>query len=158
MGTNMATKRTGFYNELSPAQQKEYFSLKRDKSVHMIDNLYYTVFVSHDSKEDIPLGLQNLLNDLEENKAEAIKIREPIEFEQGLYYLLKSYHNYGYCVGNPDLYDVFVCKSLPNDDTPRIMVQIRAFGLWTRGIESVLAESYNKVESLLVQYSCMVDW
>jgi len=158
MGVSIETKRTSFYNELSSSQQKEYFNLKRDKSVHMIDNLYYTVFVSNDSKEDIPLGLQRLLSSLEENKAEAIKIREPIHLEHGLYYYLKSYHNYGYCVGSPDLYDIFVCKSLPNNDTPRIMVQVRAFGLWTRGVESILSESYSKVEALLAQYSCTVDW
>jgi len=158
MGINMSTKRTGFYNELSPDNQKEYFNLKRDKSVAMIDNLYYTVFVTNDSKEDIPLGLQRLIDELETNKTEAIKLREPIRLEHGLYYHLKSYHNYGYCVGNPDLYDIFVCKSLPNDETPRIMVQIRAFGLWTRGTDSILSESYEKVETLLADYSCTVDW
>jgi len=152
------TQRTGFYKELTPQKQKEYLALKRNKTVHMIDNIYYTVFITGDSREYVPPGLQNLLDELETNKQEAIKIREPIEFEQGLYYLLKSYSTYGYCVGNPDLYDIFYCKSLPNDDTPRIMVQIRAFGLWTRGIDSVLGESYSKVDALLAQYSCTADW
>ena len=158
MGFIMETRRTGFFKELSPARQKEYLGFKRDKSVHMIDNIYYTVFVTHDSKENVPPGLQNLLDDLEASKAEAIKIREPIQFEQGLHYLLKSYSNYGYCVGNPDLYDIFFCKNLPNDDTPRIMVQVRAFGLWTCGVDAVLNESYSKVAALLAQYSCTVNW
>jgi|GEM_PF-635929 len=158
MRTTVDIKRTGFYTELPPMMRKQCFRKKQKKTIHMIDNIYYTVFVTGDSKEHVPLGLQKLLDELENKKLEAIAIREPIVFEQGLYYLLKTYSTYGYCVGSPDLYDIFYCKSLPNDDTPRIMVQIRAFGLWTRGIQSVLDESYAKVDALLSQYSCTVDW
>lgn len=158
MGYLLDAERSGFFQELTPEERAEYLSLKARKSVHMIDNIYYTVFVKGDSKEDIPPGLQDLLDDLEENKAEAIKIREPIEYEHGLYYLLKSYKLYSYCVGNPDLYDIFCCKTLPNDDTPRIMVQIRAFGLWTQGKDTMLSESFDKVQALLAQHACTVDW
>jgi hypothetical protein len=158
MGFIIETKRSGFYQELSPEKQKAYLSLKEKRTVHMMDNIYYTVFIAHDSKEDVPIGIQDILWDLEQDKSLAVKIHEPVEFEHGLYYLLKSYKMYSYCVGNPDLYDIYFCKSLPNDNTPRIVVQIRAFGLWTRGSDSVLAESYSKVEALLAEYACTVDW
>ena len=158
MAITHSTKNSGYYKELEAPKREQYLSLARESTIHAIDNIYYTVFVNGDSKDNQPLGLLDLLNELEVNKALAMKIREPIELENGLYYLLKSYHNYSYCVSNPDIYDVFICKGLPNDQTPRIMVQIRAFGLWTRGVDSVLNESYKKVESLLTLYSCTVDW
>ncbi|MCL2223490.1 MAG: hypothetical protein FWB96_00825 [Defluviitaleaceae bacterium] len=158
MGYLIETTRSEFFKELPKDLQKQYFGLKREKTISTIDNIYYTVFVTNDGKEDIPAGLQNLLEGLEESKAEAIKIHEPIEFSQGLYYLLKSYSAYGYCVGEPDYYDIFCCKTLPNDDTPRFVVQIRSFGLWTKNIEAMLEDSFSKVEALLAEYSCTVSW
>lgn len=158
MGITIDTKRSKFYQELSLEMRKQYLGLTRDKTHPMIDNIYYTVFITNDSKEDVPGGIKLLLQELETSKQEAIAYREPIVFEHGLYYLLKSYSSYGYCVGDPDLYDIFCCKALPNDDTPRLMVQVRAFGLWTRGVDEVLAESFSKVEALLAQYACTVNW
>ena len=104
MSVTIDTMRSAFYQELSPEKQQEYFNLKRSKTMHMIDNLYYTVFIKDDDATHPHIGVQFLLDELEEYKDEAIKIRDPLEFGHGLYYLLKSYSSYSYCTGNPDMY------------------------------------------------------
>jgi hypothetical protein len=157
MGYLVETTRSGFFQELPSEKQNKYLSLKRDKTISTIDNIYYTVSITGDDKDDPPAGISLLLEALEDTKAEIIKVREPIEWDYGLYYLLKSYASYGYCVGSPDFYDIFVCKGLPNNDTPRIVVQIRAYGLWTRRIFPILEESYEKVQTFLADYSLTVS-
>lgn len=158
MGFITDTRNTVMFQELTPEKRHEFLFLREKKTISTIDNIYYTVFVSGDDKENPPCGMKYLLEALEETKAEIIKVREPIIWEHGLYYLLKTYATYGYCVGNPDMYDIFVCKSLPNNATPRIVVQIRAFGLWTRSVDSMLEESFGKVLAFLADFTLTVDW
>ena len=157
MSHTISTTRSTFFQELTPDNQETLLSLTRNKTLHMIDNLYYTVFVENDDPTSPPPGLDYMLGDLETVKVEVIQTREPIEFGHNLYYMLKSYASYNYCTGNPDMYDIFYCKTLPNADTPRIVVQIRAFALWTKGIDEILAESYQKVKDLLHMYACNID-
>ena len=78
MGITIETKRSGFCQELSLEVREQYLGLTRDKTHPMIDNIYYTVFITHDSRDVVPVGLSNLLHELETNKQEAIKVREPI--------------------------------------------------------------------------------
>lgn len=158
MAIVIETQRTGFYQELSESLRQNYLCLKRNKTMHMIDNLYYTVFVRGDSKENTPGNMENLLTEFEEHKTTIRKTRQPIEYGHGLYFMLKKYSNYSYCLSQPDLYDIFFLKSLTNDDTPRIIVQLRAFGLWTKSMDSMLAESFDKVESVLAEHDCTIDW
>jgi len=158
MAIIMDTQRTGFFQELPQDLRRSYLGLTRNKSVHMIDNLYYTVFVRGDSKESFPGNMEQLLAELEEHKTTIRKTREPIEYSHGLYCVLKKYSSYSYCLSQPDLYDIFFLKSLTNDDTPRIIVQLRAFGLWTKSMDAMLTESFDKVQVILAEFDCTVDW
>jgi hypothetical protein len=159
-GSNMRylieTTRSGFFKECE--ETRELLSIKQRKTISTIDNIYYSVFVSGDDKESPAMGIEYMVDSLEVKKTEIIKIRDPITMEHGLYYQLKSYASYGYCVGNPDLYDIFICKTLPNNETPRVVVQVRAFGLWTKGIDAILQESFDKVQAFLADFTLSVDW
>jgi hypothetical protein len=44
-----------------------------------------------------------------------------------------------------------------SDKTPRIFVQHRAFGLWTKGIDDVLMDSFDKVQRILGEYGLAVE-
>ena len=158
MGIRMDIKRTGFYSELDDDRRKEYFSAKSHKTISTIDNLYYTVFISGDGKNYNNMAIHSLISDLEINKAETEEIKEPVLYMDGLYCMLKSYKNYVFCLSDPDLYDIFFCRNLPNDETPRIVVQLRAFGLWTKGTEELLESSFAKVKAVLEAHGCAVDW
>ncbi|MCL2387539.1 MAG: hypothetical protein FWC89_08340 [Defluviitaleaceae bacterium] len=150
--------RTGFFQELSKEMQEKYFSVVRDKVLPTIDNLYYSVFIRGDGRDlDIMDSIQPLVEGLDITKQAANINHEPVEFSHGLCVTLKSYKFYAYCLTQTDLYDIFLCYTLPNVETPRIVIQLRALGLWTRGVDNILMESYLKVEELLSAYNLKIE-
>jgi hypothetical protein len=153
MSITHETKRSGFYNELTPEKQKEYLGLKREKFLPTIDNLYFSIFLEGDKKEfESSNGLTDLLTALEAKKQEAIKKHESVDFAHGLSMTLKAYTYYSLCLTEQDLYDIFICKAIPNEKTPRIVVQLRAFGLWTHGVETILNDAYKRIDGVLRDY------
>jgi hypothetical protein len=154
----MEVIRSGFFAELSAEKQAEYLSRKRMKFLPTVDNLYFSVFIVGDKKR---LGyddrLSSLIEHLEHIKSKVAESHEPKDFAHRLTMTLKSYSFYSFCLTEQDLYDVFICKAIPNKDTPRIVIQLRAFGLWTRGVDSILLEAYTKVEKLLADYGCIIE-
>ena len=158
MSITIETQRSGFYQELTNKKREEYLSLRRSKFLPMVDNLYFSVFILNDSKF-ITIGspMSNLLNDLEIKKDEVLKSREPQRFSHGLLMTIKSYSCYRFCLTEPDLYDIFICNSLPNDSTPRIVVQLRALGLWTRKVEDIMVDAYKRAVALLDDYGLVIE-
>jgi len=155
MAIYMNTKRTGFFEEIASDKQNEFFKIKSHKFLPMIDNLYFSLFIQNDDKENDLI--EPLIKKLDEKKAEALNLHEPVEFGHGLMLSIKRYSFYGFCLTEPDLYDIFIIRTLPNDNTPRIMVQLRAFGLWTRGVETIMLEAFERVEKLLAGYKCKIE-
>jgi hypothetical protein len=139
-------------------QANEWFGLSEKKILPAIDNLYYSAFILGDNKEnDVMHNVQMLVDKLLESKEQVNYTHEPVLFSHDLMITLKSYKFYAYCLTQTDLYDVFLCYTLPNIDTPRIVVQLRALGLWTRGVDNILNESYLKVEELLAAYNLRIE-
>jgi len=158
MSIRIEVQRTDFYKELSDELQEKYFSLIRNKVLPTIDNLYYSVFIRGDGDDLITIeNIQPLIDGLDEAKIIANQCREPIDFFHGLMLTFKSYKFYAYCLTQTDLYDIFLCYTLPNVETPRIVVQLRALGLWTRGVDNILMESFLKVEELLAAYNLKIE-
>lgn len=158
MGSIVQTKRSEFYQELTKEKREEYLSLSRSKFLPTVDNLYFSVFILNDSKSITPMGpLSRLLQDLDGKKDEALIKREPVDFGHGLLATIKSYSFYRFCLSEPDLYDIFIASALPNEETPRIVVQLRAMGLWTRGIDDIMVEAYNRVAALLDSYNLDIE-
>jgi len=151
----VATKRTDFYNELSREQQRKYFSCTCDKFLPTIDNIYYSVFIE-DDKRDNPC-LRPLMMKLEAQKSLCMSSYQPQDFGFGLQVDQKAYKMYKYCLSQPDLYDIFILSYLPNDGTPRVLVQLRAYGLWTHGVDKMLADSFNAVAEVFESAWCKID-
>lgn len=146
-------KKTHFYKELTENEAVTYFNLKQKKIWPDIDNLYYSVYVDGDSTEC------EIFNDFLE-KLDGIKqiVREtknPVEYSYSSELLveLRRYEMYTYCLSMPDLYDIFILKRLPNDQTPRFIVQIRAYGLWVHGWEKLINDSFSAVERIIKEHN-----
>jgi len=161
MAVRIEVQRSEYFKELSyknvNLNAEKYFNLTRNKVLPTIDNIYYSIFITGDGIN--PLTIENLmplLEGLELSKQTANFTHEPVEFSHGLFLTLKGYKFYSYCLTQTDLYDIFLCYTLPNVETPRIVVQLRALGLWTRGVDSILLESYLKVEELLSSYGLKI--
>lgn len=152
MGFIINVKRSSFFQELSSEEQKDFFDLKVQKFVPAIDNIYYSCFIQDDSNDNKAFNV--LFSELEKAK-KLVKINfEPVEFFGGMFVDTKSFQIYKYCVSSPDLFDIFIIDYLPNKDTPRILIQLRAYGLWCYGAEEMLKQSYNSVYEMLNNFSC----
>lgn len=146
VGIRMDIKRTDFYCELPNEKRKQFFDVKMSKFLPAVDNIYYGVYLEDDFSDN-PL-LKPFFDRLKELKQSCTETRKPQPFGNGLLVDLLSYSIYKYCITNPDLYDIFLVDYLPNDGTPRIMVQIRAYGLWLHGEEKMTLDSYNTVAEI----------
>ena len=155
MGIRVDIKRTDFYNELSEEKQKQFFSATSHKFLPAIDNIYYSVSIKNDYNGNI--HLKPYFERLDEIKLTCTEERRPYPIGNGLLVDLLSYSIYKYCITNPDLYDIFLSNYLPNESTPRIVVQIRAYGLWVHGAEKMIADSYNSVVNLLSEVGLEVN-
>ncbi len=147
-------KRTDFYNELSKEKQREYFETVNCKYLPNVDNIYYTVSIKGD--ESFNKNLKPLFEKLNELKQEVRQTHEMKLYKWDLYVNVISYSIYKYCLTCTDMYDIFIADYLPNDDTPRIAVQVRSYGLWVEGWEAMLLKSYEQLEFLLFELGCEI--
>lgn len=150
--------RCKIFSEFSEEQQNYWFSLKEKAVRHHIDTLYYSVYIEGDSSTSKDEGLQKLLSDLSELKEQKKKVRED-DFEFfGLDVALRNVISgvYVYCLELPQYYDIYVAQSLPNDNTPRIHVQLRTQSLVVEGLLESVEQSFDKVCSILDAYGLSV--
>jgi len=162
MSIFIQTQRSEFFKELTKEKQEMFFNLKQNNVYPAIDNLYFSVFLVDDAKNTDTYNatlarLQPLFEAIAVAKEEANITNEPAPFTHGLTLELKSFKRYNLCLSQADLYDIFFIQSLPNEDTPRIVVQLRAMGLHTRGVDNIVIEAFHKVEQLLATYGLKIE-
>ncbi|WP_113676221.1 hypothetical protein [Vallitalea guaymasensis] len=152
-------KRTIIYNELSDKERVSFFDNKGSKFLHNIDNLYYGIVVKGDFNGNEVF--ENMFNTLRSLKAR-IRVEgvnpeyKGLIVKPGVYGLV-----YRYKLSCPDRFDIFLADFLPNENTPRINVQIRSHGIWLDGVKALIKESYEKVEELFIglpiQFECIKE-
>ena len=139
----------GEFEKIMPGSLEEIFGIKQKKYIPNIDSLYYSVHVEGDGTEETESKLFPFLEGIAQLKDRANSQNEPVKYDHDLLVTLKSHKFYSLCLTAPDLYDIFFCRVLPNEGTPRIFVQIRSYGLWMRGVDAVAQESFDKLESIV---------
>jgi len=150
MSIRIDIKRTSFYQELTPELQNKYFKVTGKKYLPTIDNIYYNLYIKGDYNGNSRLEL--FLSHLEtlKNNAKSNHAPEPLTDDLSVTHF--GTRDYKFCLSNSDLYDIFITDYLPNRETPRVQVQIRAFGLWTHSIEKMISDSYKQVVDLFSPY------
>ena len=151
MGVNVDVTRTKIYTEMSEEDRLLWFNLTKKKILPCIDNVYYTCFFKND-KNDNEI-MQPLLSALEESKKVVLVSHESIDFFKGLQLMPYGFNVYKYCLSDPELYDIFIIDYLPNEETPRVLVQLRAYGLWVYGVEKMVLQSFEKVKTVFSVYT-----
>ena len=177
--------RAKIFGEFSPEDQAEYFSLTEKKVLAHLDNLYYTVFIYGDKPsiaedvknkvgfpddslieepepsyqteiEEVPGRVERLIDKLEElHEQKSGAYDQQIVF-QDLDYYHSNHAIYKHRLSCQENYDIFIASYLPNDDTPRIEVQIRTRSLVLLGIDEALRASFEKVVQILRSYDLKV--
>jgi len=145
-------KDTFFYKELSKDKQKQYFDAKANKFLPAIDNIYYNLFIYGDYNGNSKL--EGLFKELEQLKNRVSSEHEPQPFNKNLNLDMGVHSIYKYRLTNSDLYDIFLTDYLPNGDTPRVHVQLNAYGLWTESTEKMLLDSYTEVINIFNPLGC----
>ncbi len=164
------------FREFSPEQAEDFFSLTEKKVLPHLDNLYYTVFIRGDRgekrepdrrdeflseyEEDAEYftpsvieieneGLRKLLNRLDECKKQKSQSYESQVTLFDLEYYRSNHAIYEHRLCFEENYDIFIASYLPNDNTPRIEVQIRTRALVLMGVDAALRQSFDKVVDIL---------
>lgn len=147
-------KNCSVFSHFSKDEQKCYFDLSSKKVIHNIDTLYFSCFIN---EEEIS-GVNQMLKFLEDTKENMIesKERERDLSQFGCSLKLIRFSIYEYCLSVPEMYDIFISSYLPNEDTPRAVVQLRSIGLWTVGTKELIQNSVATLSNLLEYYSLKV--
>ncbi len=148
----LRAKRVKIFDEFTPEERQKYFGLK-DKCVRThIDTLYYFVRIRGDTNESPHEGMQALLKVLaalkEEKKA---SYTAQVDF-MGLSVEATGFSIYEYRLSMPELFDIFITKYLPNEDTPRIVVQLRTRALILQNPYGAVENSFQYVQRILEEH------
>ena len=151
MGFNIQAKRSKFFQELNEYRQKEFFDLNVHKVLPCIDNIYYSIFISGDYNDNE--YLRTMICDLLEKKQIIQASHEDIPFlDDEIFMTSGGFNIYKFRFTSPELYDIFILDYLPNNDTPRILIQLRAYGLWLHGSEKMINDSFLVTKQLFQEY------
>ncbi|MBY6935731.1 hypothetical protein FDB44_17300 [Clostridium botulinum] len=169
MGFALSTQRSAFFKECTVEEQKKFFSLSEKKFIPHVDTFYYSIFIkndvacSKDEREKVPSGVLLMINFFEFAKSQFLT-KENIherdlwyDYEKDLLLSKRKFSIYDFCIRKEGYYDIFISSYLPNDNTPRIVVQLRSIGLWTLGEYQLIQESFAVVSELLFEYGLSVD-
>lgn len=151
MAYSVSTTRCSVFKEFSPEERKKYFSLTRDKVIFNIDTLYYTVYL----KED-PLKVDPMLDNFKYWHDEYMAGNKDITYYDMLYCPFHFCH-YDHLLRIDNLFDIFVSSYLPNTNTPRIVVQLRSYGLWVYGVEKMIESSLQSLYKLLDTFDIRIE-
>lgn len=162
MGYLVSHKRSKLFNEFSEDNQKKYFNLTQKKYIHHVDTFYYSIFIKGDYKDDkkevsrnsISFRVDELINFLKIAKEDLAEYDGSrwFDYEKSLLLTKKNFSIYNNCISKDGFYDIFISNYLPNNSTPRIVVQLRSIGLWSIGEYELIKESYLVVKEFLSEY------
>lgn len=148
-----------FFKELSLEKQKKFFNYKKDKVISHIDTLYYTVYLKNDFIGNVSDSIIEFVEVLKECRNVVTETNEEIYFNTDLelLYTKKRFKLYNHCISRVGFFDIFVAESLPNEKTPRILVQIRSRSLWTLGDVESVKQSFKAILFLAQDFGFDVD-
>lgn len=155
MGYLVQTTRSKIFNEFSLENRKKFFSIKTDKVVHAIDTLYFSVSLVNDLKNLTDVNIKKFIDILNTFKnVDKTDVTDFwYDFDLELLYRDVSFGFYKHCISRKNLFDIFICNTLPNDSTPRLIVQIRSNMLWSFGERYSIDYILNILRMIFLDYN-----
>lgn len=152
-------QRTKIFNEMNESDKLKYFDCIKSKYIHHIDTLYYSVFIKNDIIGNTPAGLLDMIEYLNNFKTIVEEVKEDIWFnaERTLLYKKRRIQMYEHCVSLNNYFDIFIASSIPNENTPRIVIQLRSIGLWELGEYELLNKSYEVIKWLCKKFDFEIE-
>ena len=147
----LGVKRSSILSEFASSEQNFWFGISEKKVLHHVDTLYYTVSILGDKPYIEDDGLKSLISNLEELKQ--TKLAYPsatvdfFGFDVSMFGAAGGM--YVYRLECPETFDIFFAKSIPNEETPRIQVQIRTHSLILDGLVGSIEKSFSAFKEIL---------
>ena len=145
--------RSKIFDEFSDEEKSNFFSLTDKKVCHHVDTLYYSVALEGDKTDNEGYDLNCLLYTLDCLKQE--KLAHPEESLE--YFDLEvspiGFSIYQYHLALNESFDIFIAKNIPNDETPRICVQLRSRMLFLEGEVKSIEKSFYYVQQICEEFS-----
>ncbi len=157
---DLSVVRSDIASEFTSEQLRSFFSKKEKVVSHHVDSLYYSVYLCDDYSNKENEKISELISEIAYLKS--LKQRNQMEnFDfHGLEVLpfgaSVSGGLYGLRLNCPENYDIFISSYLPNDETPRIQVQLRTRYLVLEGLYNAIEKSYKKLVDILWCYGLTV--
>ena len=148
----MTVQRSAIFAEFTDREKENWFTLTRAKVLPHIDNIYYNVHITGDSGENPPEGVQKMLEELRDAKREKTRAYGNEVALWNLDVYPSNFATYEFRLSDDGNFDIFVASYLPNDNTPRIEVQVRTRLLVLRGVDNALHDSFLAVERILASF------
>ncbi len=143
-------------DEFSKKEMKKWFWRQEKKVLPHIDTLYYSVSIFADCPDNNDKGVFRLLRDLAELKQQKLAAMQlDVEF-CGLSVMSTGFSIYQYRLCMNETFDIFIASSIPNGDTPRIVVQLRSRALVLDGPSKAILDSFKYVKMILNTYGLEV--
>ena len=150
-------KQSPIFGEFTPDEANRYFDFSRDRSVGHVDTLYYTVSIYGDDSQEPTENMAALINELSYQKAKkASNYSADLDFF-GLNVELTRFVHYDLCLRMNECFDIFISSKFVNQNTPRIVVQLRTRMLLLDGVCQAICKSFRYVEDILSAYCLEVD-
>lgn len=156
MGFLVQATRSKIFKEFDSEKQKEFFSITRNKVLPGVDTLYFSVSLHDDIKDLKNNNIEQFLYILNSYKNLDHDEELWFDFDNELIYKDISFGFYRHCISRNKMFDIFICNKLPNDKTPRIVVQIRSNMLWCFGERYSINYIYNLLSNLLYSYNIRI--
>ena len=149
------------FAEFSQEEQLHFFEIKEKCVRSHIDTLYYSVRLMGDRPEaKDPVedqgyrnpNINKLVIDLDLLRD---KVRKDWNAEldfMGLAVEPTGFSLYAYHLSLPEMFDIFIAKSIPTSETPRIVVQLRTRALIQWGSYEAVKRSFEYVTKILAEY------
>lgn len=149
--------RSKIFKEFTKEEQKEYFSITRNKVLPGVDTLYFSVSIKNDSKDIKDSKIEYFINILNMFKTLEHDDICWFDYDNELVYKDISFGFYKHCISRSNMFDIFICNKLPNDSTPRIVVQVRSNMLWCFGERYSINYIVELLNIQLSQYSLEIN-
>lgn len=158
--------------EMSPEDQKHWFSCRDNAFLHNIDTFYYSVKFRNDFRlKTDDKHVQRLrryfklkYDSLADNDTDAADVYLP---ELGKYLVLrpvKFSRFYTACLSYPEYFDIFFAPVVPKaadggeSVTCECIVQLRSYMLWTMGSRDAFENSYEYVKQIASYFGLEIDF
>ena len=159
---SVQVKRCKILNEFTPRQQHQMFGISRDKTLHHIDTLYYSVYLNEpreivklQRENDLPAYLERFLSFMRENKESIRDFNVNVPHFGELVMERKSFSMYEWCVSLPECFDIFISSFLPTEDTPRVVVQLRSRYIVLSGVKRAVEDSFRYLREFFAPFGLL---